>query len=71
MFIGGRKYSTSLRIMAGLLALLFYVAEVMVVEIISGIVSSPNLHPGIVVHLPGLIGFAFGTYFAMQRFRTL
>ena len=69
--ISGRKYATSLRIMAAVLALLFYVAEVMVIEFIDGVFPNLLVGAGIVVHLPGLIGFAFGTYYAMQRFRTL
>ena len=69
--ISGRKYATSLRIMAAVLALLFYVAEVMVIEVIDGVFPNLLVGAGIVVHLPGLIGFAFGTYYAMQRFRTL
>ena len=69
--IGGRKYSTSLRIMAAILALTFYVAEVMFVELIGQMFPTLLVSARIVVHLPGLIGFAFGTYYAMQRFRTL
>ena len=68
--IGGRKYATSLRILAAILALIFYVAEVMFVELIGQLFPELLVNPGIVVHLPGLIGFAFGTYYAMQRFRT-
>lgn len=69
--IGGRKYSTSLRIMAAVLGLVFYVAEVMFVQLISQLFPTLLLSSSIVVHLPGLIGFAFGIYYAMQRFRTL
>ena len=69
--IAGRKYATSLRIMAAVLALLFYVAEVMAIEALNGIIPDLRIGPGLVVHLPGLIGFAFGTYFAMQRFKGL
>ncbi len=69
--IGGRKYSTSLRIMAAVLGLVFYVAEVMFVQFIGQLFPTLLLSSNIVVHLPGLIGFAFGIYYAMQRFRTL
>ena len=69
--IGGRKYSTSLRIMAAVLGLVFYVAEVMFVQMIGQLFPTLLLSSSIVVHLPGLIGFAFGIYYAMQRFRTL
>ena len=69
--IGGRKYSTSLRIMAAVLGLVFYVAEVMFVQLISQLFPTLLISSNIVVHLPGLIGFAFGIYYAMQRFRTL
>lgn len=67
--IGGRKYATSLRIMAGVLALLFYIAEIIAIEIIDGFVADRVISAGIVIHLPGLIGFGFGTYYAMQRFK--
>ncbi len=69
--IGGRKYSTSLRILAAVLALVFYVSEVMFVDLIGRMFPGLLLNAGIVVHLPGMIGFAFGTYYAMQRFRAL
>ncbi len=69
--IGGRKYSNSLRIMAAVLGLVFYVAEVMFVQLIGQLFPTLLLSSSIVVHLPGLIGFAFGIYYAMQRFRTL
>ena len=69
--IGGRKYSNSLRIMAAVLGLVFYVAEVMFVQFIGQLFPTLLLSSSIVVHLPGLIGFAFGIYYAMQRFRTL
>ncbi len=71
VLIGGRKYSTSLRILAAVLSLTFYVAEVMFVELIGQLFPTLLVTAGIVVHLPGLIGFAFGTFYAMQRFRTL
>ncbi len=70
-FFVGRKYATSLRIMAAVLALVFYIAEVMIIEVIAGIAPNLLLGAGIVVHLPGLIGFAFGTYYAMSRFKSL
>ena len=69
--ISGRKYSNSLRIMAAVLGLIFYVAEVMFVQLIGQLFPTLLLSSSIVVHLPGLIGFAFGIYYAMQRFRTL
>ncbi|MYA59711.1 MAG: hypothetical protein F4X40_04020 [Chloroflexi bacterium] len=71
LLIGGRKYSNSLRIMAAVLGLVFYVAEVMFVQLIGQLFPTLLLSSNIVVHLPGLIGFAFGIYYAMQRFRTL
>lgn len=67
--VAGTKYSTSLRIMAAGLALLFYVTQVMAIEIMAGMFTELLIGPGIVVHLPGLIGFGFGTYYAMQRFK--
>lgn len=69
--IGGRKYSTSLRIMAAVLGLIFYVAEVMFVESIGQMFPTLLVSSEIVVNIAGLIGFAFGIYYAMQRFRTL
>ena len=68
-FIGGRKYSTSMRMLAAGLALVFYVSQIMGIEILDGLFSELLVNAGIVVHLPGLIGFAFGTYYAMQRFK--
>lgn len=67
--ISGRKYANSLRILAGVLALLFYIAEVMAVEVIGQIFPTLLVGAGILVHLPALIGFGFGTYYAMQRFK--
>ena len=67
--VAGTKYSTSLRIMAAGLALLFYLTQVMAIEIMAGRFTELLIGPGIVVHLPGLIGFGFGTYYAMQRFK--
>ena len=69
--ISGRKYSNSLRILAGVLALLFYIAEVMAVEVIGQIFPTLLVGAGILVHLPALIGFGFGTYYAMQRFKPM
>ena len=66
-FVGGLRYSTKLRIMAGVLSLLFYVSEVF---FFSEILRFDVRLAGI-VDVGGLIGFAFGTYYAMQRFRTL
>ena len=65
----GVKYATSLRIMAALFALTFYVAEVVAIEAIDAILTDTAVGAELVVHLPGLIGFAFGTYYAMQRFK--
>ena len=67
--IGGRKFSMSLRIMAAALALLFYVSQIMAIEVIDGLVPDRIINAQLVVHLPGLIGFGFGTYYAMQRFK--
>lgn len=67
--VAGTKYSTSLRILAAGLALLFYLTQVMAIEVMAGIFTELLIGPGIVVHLPGLIGFGFGTYYAMQRFK--
>ena len=69
--ISGRKYANSLRILAGSLALLFYIAEVMVVEVIGQLFPTRLVGAGILVHLPALIGFGFGTYYAMQRFKPM
>ena len=69
--ISGRKYANSLRILAGALALLFYVSEVMAVEMIGQIFPTLLVGAGILVHLPALIGFGFGTYYAMQRFKPM
>ena len=67
--VAGTKYSTSLRILAAGLALLFYLTQVMAIEVMAGMFTELLIGPGIVVHLPGLIGFGFGTYYAMQRFK--
>ncbi len=67
--IGGRKYSMSLRVMAAALALLFYVSQIMAIEVIDGLIPDRIINAQLVVHLPGLIGFGFGTYYAMQRFK--
>ena len=69
--ISGRKYANSLRILAAALALLFYVAEVMAVEMIGQIFPTLLVGAGILVHLPALIGFGFGIYYAMQRFKPM
>lgn len=67
--VAGRKYSTSLRIMAACLGLLFYLSQIMAIEVMAGIFTEWLIGPGIVVHLPGMIGFGFGVYYAMQRFK--
>lgn len=67
--IGGRKYSMSLRVMAAGLALLFYVSQIIGIEIIDSLLPDRIISAQLVVHLPGLIGFGFGTYYAMQRFK--
>ncbi len=67
--IGGRKYSMSLRVIAAGLALLFYVSQITGIEIIDGLMPDRIINAQLVVHLPGLIGFGFGTYYAMQRFK--
>ena len=67
--IGGRKYSMSLRVMAAGLALLFYVSQIIGIEIIDSLLPDRIINAQLVVHLPGLIGFGFGTYYAMQRFK--
>lgn len=67
--IGGRKYSMSLRVMAAGLALLFYVSQIIGIEIIDSLLTDRIITAQLVVHLPGLIGFGFGTYYAMQRFK--
>ena len=64
--VGGLKYSTKLRVMAGVLALLFYVSEVFFFSEILGF----DVRVAGLVDVAGLIGFAFGTYYAMQRFKT-
>ncbi|MYK60474.1 MAG: hypothetical protein F4034_00605, partial [Chloroflexi bacterium] len=51
--VAGTKYSTSLRIMAAGLALLFYLTQVMAIEIMAGRFTELLIGPGIVVHLPG------------------
>jgi hypothetical protein len=67
--ISGRKYAMSLRIMAAALALLFYVSQIMAIEVIDSLITDSTINAQLVVHLPGLIGFGFGTYYAMQRFK--
>lgn len=67
--VAGIRYATSLRILAAGLALLFYLTQVMAIEIMAGMFTELLIGPGIVVHLPGLIGFGFGTYYAMQKFK--
>lgn len=67
--VAGTKYATSLRILAAGLALLFYLTQIMAIEIMAGMFTELLIGPGIVVHLPGLIGFGFGTYYAMQKFK--
>ena len=71
ILVGGRKYSTSLRILAAALSLLFYVAEVMFIGVFGQIFPTLLVQTGIATQLPVLIGFAFGTYYAMQRFKGL
>ena len=67
--VAGTRYATSLRILAAGLALLFYLTQVMAIEIMAGMFTELLIGPAIVVHLPGLIGFGFGTYYAMQKFK--
>ncbi len=69
IYFGGRKYSTSLRVLAGALSLVFYVAEVLAIDFIAVAIPAAGAGPGIVVNIGGLIGFAFGTYYAMSRFK--
>lgn len=57
----GLKYSNSLRVMAALLGLAFYIAE-------AATVIALDIGPT-VLNLPGLIGFGIGAYYAMNRFR--
>ena len=60
-YVVGLKYSNSLRILAALLGLVFFVAEsVTVVQL--------GIGP-IVLNLPGMIGFGVGTYYVMNRFK--
>ena len=68
--IGGRKYAMSLRILAAVLGLLFYLAQIFSIETLDSIFPGVNVDVRIlVIHLPALIGFGFGTYYAMQRFK--
>lgn len=57
----GAKYSNSLRVLAGLLGLTFFIAEV-------GTAAAFDVGP-IVLNLPGMIGFGIGTYYGMNRFK--
>ena len=60
-YVVGLKYSNSLRILAALLGLVFFVAEtVTVVQL--------GIAP-IVLNLSGMIGFAVGAYYVMNRFK--
>lgn len=57
----GLKYANSLRVLAAVLALVCFVAEVG---------TAVALGIGLaVLNLPGLIGFAIGAYYAMNRFK--
>ena len=60
-YVVGLKYANSLRILAALLGLVFFVAEsVTVVQL--------GIAP-IVLNLSGMIGFAVGAYYVMNRFK--
>ena len=68
--IGGRKYAMSMRILAAVLGLVFYLAQITSIETLDSLFAGLNLDVRIlVIHLPAFIGFGFGTYYAMQRFK--
>ena len=68
--VGGRKYATSMRILAAVLGLVFYLAQITSIETLDSLFAGLNLDVRIlVIHLPAMIGFGFGTYYAMQRFK--
>lgn len=66
-YIVGNKYGVRLRILSAVLALLFFVAEIISLQIISA--SGVLTAPGLIINFGGIIGFAFGTYYAMERFK--
>lgn len=57
----GLKYSNSLRVLAAVLGLVFFIGEVVTVVALG---IGPT-----VLNLPGLVGFAIGAYYAMNRFK--
>ena len=61
-YVVGLKYSNSLRILAAVLGLAFFVAESVTVVLL-------GIAP-IVLNLSGMIGFAVGAYYVMNRFKT-
>ena len=68
--ITGRKYAMSLRIFAAALGLVFYIAQITSIGVLNTVFSGLNVDARLlVIHLPALIGFGFGTYYAMQRFK--
>ena len=62
-YIVGDKYANSLRIIAASLGLVFFISETFVAGALGINVQV------VVLQLPGLIGFAIGAYYAMNRFK--
>lgn len=69
-YIVGNKYGVRLRLLSAVLALIFFVAEIISLQFISTSgVLSVSLSPNLIINFGGIIGFAFGTYYAMERFK--
>ncbi len=64
-YIVGYKYGVALRILAGCLSLLFFVSEIVAISIL---LADPNAGQ-LIINFAGIIGFAFGTYYSMDRFK--
>ena len=60
-YIVGDKYANSLRILAATLGLVFFIVELIVTSSL-GIVI-------LVLNMPGLVGFAIGAFYAMNRYK--
>ena len=60
-YIVGDKYANNLRILAATLGLVFFIVELIVTSSL-GIVI-------LVLNMPGLVGFAIGAFYAMNRYK--
>lgn len=67
-YLVGNKYANSLRVLAAMLSLVFFAVEIVAIGFIASL-GDIGVDARIVVNLGGILGFAFGTYYAMNRFR--